>query len=142
MPPIGNKNTIRVEGLAQLERALGRIKKDARKELNRRLRAVGEVVEREAHTLIRSKGLTGGIRSTGELDRLTRTVVSSTGAVLVRSGAMRKHGANAPFNYPRVWEFSRAGQRAFLLPALERGRGAALLLLDDVLNHFESVFAE
>lgn len=142
MPPIGTKDTVRIEGLSRLERALGRLQAEAKKRLNVRLLAIGKIVEGNAHSLIRSKGLVGGPRSSGQLDKLTRTSVSATGTVFVRAGAVRRKGRDAPFNYPRLWEFARSGQRAFLLPALERSRGAVDAAVGSLFHDFEHIFGD
>src|SRR4051812_46131171 len=98
--------TVKVEGLAELQRSLKRAEGDLDKDLAAELREAGKIVEDEAHQLIRQQRLVGGSRSSGRLDRLTRTVVRSRGIVLVRSGATRQG-----FSYPRLQEFARG--RAF-----------------------------
>jgi hypothetical protein len=125
--------SVQVEGLAELQRALKRAEGTLDQDLLGELREAGKLVEDEAHTLIREQRLVGGNRSTGRLDRLTRTAVRSKGSVVVRSGAKR-----AGFSYPRLLEFARG--RAFLRPALERKREAVISRIERLLERMARKF--
>lgn len=127
------RETIQVEGLAGLQRALKRAEGELDADLAAELKDAGKIVEDEAHQLIREQRLVGGPRSTGRLDRLTRTAVRSRGVVLVRSGATRQG-----FSYPRLLEFARG--RAFLNPALEHKRSAVIARVERMLDRLADKF--
>jgi hypothetical protein len=117
---------VKVTGLSQFVRAARDTPGRLNEELQVALAEAGELVAVRAHALIREKGLVGGPRSTGRLDRMTRaSKPTRSGRVFIRSGAMNKG-----FNYPRVYEFGRGGQRAFLRPALEQTTDAVVSRLD------------
>lgn len=123
--------TVQVEGLAGLQRALKQAEGQLDRDLADELREAGRIVEEEAHQLIREHALVGGPRSTGRLDRLTRTLVRSRGVVLVRSGATRNG-----FPYPRV----RRVLTLVLHPAVERKRGAVMARVERMLEHIADRF--
>lgn len=130
--------TIRVRGLRELARGFHRVSGELADELDTGLLEGAKLVEREAHQMIRARGLVGGARSTGRLDRLTKAFIRrKTGVAGVRSGAMR-----GDFSYPRRYEFQRAGARAFLFPALERSRPAVLSRLERLLDDLARGFNE
>lgn len=126
--------TIIVEtNAAQLLAAFKRAEEETKLFLKADLLEAGKLVEARAHELIRAQGLVGGVRSTGRLDRLTRTSVRSAGTVVVRSGATRQG-----FSYPRFQEFARG--RAFLYPALEKSRAAIASRIDRMLDRIAAGF--
>jgi len=100
--------TLIVNGLYDVRKALSAVAADAVKGERKALREIGDIVAREAKTVARQKGLTG---KTGQLvDKIAPAVTES--AVYVRANAMRTSGKNAPFSYPRVWEFGGGGVRS------------------------------
>lgn len=135
------KETIRVVGLKQLARGFHKLSGELASELDVALLEAAKLVEVESQQLIRQQRLTGGPRSTGRLSRFTKAFLRPrTGVAGVRSGATRTTGANAPFNYPRVWEFGHGRARAFLWPALERTRPAVIGRLDRMLDELAGDF--
>lgn len=124
---------VKLEGLGALQRELKRTESELGAELAAELKEAGKIVEDEAHVLIREQRLVGGERSSGRLDRLTRTAVRSRGVVVVRSAANRQG-----FPYPRLWEFARG--RAFLIPALDRKRDAVLARVERMLDRLADKF--
>jgi hypothetical protein len=124
---------VKLEGLGALQRELKRTESELGAELAAELKEAGKIVEDEAHVLIREQRLVGGERSSGRLDRLTRTAVRSRGVVVVRSAANRQG-----FPYPRLWEFARG--RAFLNPALDRKRDAVLARVERMLDRLADRF--
>lgn len=120
--------TLRVEGLAQLQRDLGRVSKDARKEVREGLKDVGKLVADDAQIIARARGL----RKTGDLIRKTVPTVRQQG-VFVEAKAMHRG-----YRYPGIYEYGRGG-RPFLTPALvrntERVERRMETWLDTFLSH-------
>jgi len=102
--------TLRVEGLAQLQRDLGKVSKDARKEIRTGLKEVGQIVASEAKLIAAAKGL----HKSGDLIRRIVPTVRQQG-VFVEAKAMHRG-----YRYPGIYEFARKRGRPFLGPALEQ----------------------
>jgi hypothetical protein len=91
------------------------------------------IVEDEAHTLIREQRLVGGNRSTGRLDRLTRTAVRSKGR---RGRSFRRETRRLPVSAaPGVRAWPRVPR-----PALERQRGAVISRIERLLERMARRF--
>lgn len=115
--------TIRVEGLRELDRALGKMSKELRKELRSGMREAAEIVATEA----RSRATAQGLVRTGRLVRGIKPGVRGGGAI-VRSTATQRG-----FNYARRHEFEGGGRRAYLMPAADAKRDAARDAADKVI---------
>ncbi len=126
------QQTIIIKDQRAFTRELKRAGEDAAKFQKQELLEAGALVEKEAHQLIREQRLVGGERSTGRLDRLTRTGVTARG-VFVRSSANRDG-----FNYPGFYEFARG--RAFLYPALQRKAPQVIARLELMLDRIAARF--
>lgn len=127
--------SVRVKGIKQLDRALGKADKDLRSKLRTQLKGIAGIVAVEAKALAASRNS----RGTGDLVRGIRPFVQS-GRAGVRSSAVHRG-----FEYPRRLEFEgRAGgvygPRASLNPAvdssLDEVSRATEALLDDIANDF------
>ena len=116
--------TVQVEGVRELDRALRRVDKEARKSLRDELKAAAGVVAVEAQSVARSKRLV----ATGKLVRSIKPGLQGAGAV-VRVGATRNG-----YRYPAVYEFGRGGARAFLRPAAERKEGEVRERAEDAMQ--------
>jgi hypothetical protein len=88
--------TLQVEGLAQLQRDLGKVEKTARTEVRTALKEVGSIVARESKMVAAQKGLRG---KTGKLIAKIVPTVRQQG-VFVEAKAMNKG-----YRYPGVYEF-------------------------------------
>jgi len=107
--------TLRVEGLSQLIRDLGKVDKDAKREVVNGLKDVAKIVADEAARNIIAKGLV----DTGELLRKMR----SRGALSVtqQSVSIKSTAKRRGYLYGGVYEYGRRGKRArpFLFPAAD-----------------------
>lgn len=132
-------NSIRVQfqGLAALDRALGKADKNLRTGLRAELREDAQVVADEAKRIAEQKGL----HRSGDLIRLIRPF-ALTGRAGVRSSAIHRS-----FPYPRRLEFenrgtAKYGPDATLLPALDAKEdelaARSELLLERFAADFES----
>lgn len=93
--------TLQVQGLAALQRDLGKVNKSAKSEVREGLKEVGRIVQDDARLIAKAKGL----HDTGQLIRKITPAVTQN-AVFVRAKAMRDG-----YNYPAVYEFGgRAAQ--------------------------------
>lgn len=131
----GPVNDVRVsfQGLAALDRALGKADKNLRSGLRDDLREVAGVVAQEAQSIAEQKGL----RRSGDLIRKI-TPFALTGRAGVRSTSIHRGYA-----YPRRLEFEGRGGNAYgpdasLLPALD-AKGAELF---DLANRLLDKFAD
>ncbi len=126
---------VRVRGLKQLDRALGKADKQLRKDLREQLRASAGIVAVEARGIAESKGL----RASGDLISGIKPFALS-GRAGVRSGA-----AHRGYEYPRRLEFEgrgggEFGPRASLYPALENRSDDVLRATEQLLDDFADTF--
>jgi hypothetical protein len=117
------EGSVRVEGLRELNAALGKFAKDAQKELQKELRAVAEPIA--ADTRSRLGGLGG------------RTVAgvsagSSAGAAIVRQRARRTTGLRP--------DFGALQMRRGFLPALKAGEPGVIRAVDEMLDRLAGQF--
>lgn len=127
--------TVKIRGLRELDRALGRADKNLRKDLRVRLRAIAQVVATGAKAQAEAKGL----RQSGDLIRGIQPY-ALTGRAGVRSTALHRG-----YNYPArlEWEGGSHGQpgpRASLLPAYEEKKAVVLAETERLLDRFASDF--
>ena len=108
--------TLRVEGLAALQRDLRKVNKTANKEVRDGLKDIGRVVSDEAQLIAAAKGL----HKTGQLIRRIVPTVRQQG-VFVEAKA-RKKSPKYPggYRYPAVYEYGIRRGRPFLEPALDK----------------------
>lgn len=126
---------VRLRGLKQLDRALGKADKGLRKNLRDGLRDIAETGASEARSTATRKGL----RASGDLIRNIRPFVR-TGSVGIRSSAT--HGG---FAYPLRLEYEdrqggKYGPRATLGPALEHAEGDLAKDIEKWLDQLEGDF--
>lgn len=126
---------VRFRGLRELQRALGKVDKAAKKDVQRKLKDIAESVASDARAVARGKGLV----ESGDLVSGLVSFARTSGAG-VRSRAMHRG-----YNYPRQLEYERRGGRGYgpnasIGPALERQRNhvfdAAEELLDEIADEF------
>ncbi len=123
---------VRLKGLKELDRALGRVNKDLRSDLRGRMKEAAQIVANEGRAIAQAKGL----RVSGDLIRGIKPF-ALTGRAGVRSSA--RHGGYA---YPSRLEYegrgaSRYGPRASLIPAFERKEAQIIEAAEDLLGDIE-----
>lgn len=128
---------MRVEGLRELDRALGKADKNLRKNLRDHLRDVAGNVATKAREVASSKGL----RESGDLIGGIRPY-ALTGRAGVRSGA-----AHRGFAYPSRLEYENRGggpwgPRASLNPAVQASKGDIERGIERVLDQIEDDFGQ
>lgn len=163
-------DTLRVDGLKQLNKALAGIDKTARLEFRRELRAVGGIVKDEAKRLAVAHGLV----DSGRLVAGIKLSVTNT-RVAIYETASRDGKRSRAFPYPIIYEFGgrergnrfdktariknrtatgarlaaygaaqgshgQYGPRAFMYPALENKSAAVLKGMEDVLDKLADSF--
>jgi hypothetical protein len=126
---------IRLRGLKEFDRALGKADKNLRKNLRDGLRDVAEEVAAKARGIAQSKGL----RESGDLISKIRPF-ALTGRAGVRSGASHRG-----FAYPNRLEYegragSSSGPRASLNPAVNASGGEIERGIERVLDNIGKDF--
>lgn len=125
--------TVRVEGLSELIRDLGKLERGIRKEIRGELKDVAEIVAEQARDNAREQGLV----DSGRLVKLTKPFARGSTAG-VRSGATRDG-----YPYPARYEFggrgaNAVGPRAYLRPALDEKTSDVVDALGDVIDRLTS----
>lgn len=106
---------VRVDGLKELIRAVGKVDKSAAAELRKRLKSdvggsfVNDVQQRiELRGLVKSGGLRGSIKP------------AVRGAdVVIRSSPALRPGSKSRQGYAAIYEFGRGARRSFMQPTLD-----------------------
>lgn len=115
MPAVGQPLQLRIDGLKQLDRALGKADKGLRTNLRASLKELAGEVAVEAQSIVTAKGLV----QTGDLRRSIKPY-----ALTGRAG-VRANAAHRGFGYPFRLEYEGRigrwgyGPRAYLNPAVE-----------------------
>lgn len=126
--------TIAVQGLDQLVRDFGKINVDLRREVQRELQAVAEIVAVQA----RADVAAGGLVKSGRLQKGIRSRVR--GATAIVEDRAKAKGSGYP--YPGIYEFGVSGRdkkrRPFLEPALEKKQPEVMRSLEDLLDRLTS----
>ena len=124
--------TLRVEGLAALQRDLRKVNKTANKEVRDGLKDIGRVVSDEAKLIAAAKGL----HKTGQLIRRIVPTVRQQG-VFVEAKA-RKKSPKYPggYRYPAVYEYGMRRGRPFLEPALDKSKTKVERAMEQWLDSF------
>lgn len=126
--------TLRVEGLAALQRDLRKVNKTANKEVRDGLKDVGRIVSDQAKLIAAAKGL----HKTGELIRKIAPSVRQQG-VFVQAKAKRKSPKYpGGYPYPAVYEYGTRRGRPFLEPALDRSKDEVERAMEHWLDWFLS----
>ena len=121
--------TLVVKGLAQLQRDLYRVNREARTEVRTGLKQVGQIVATEAKLL-------GASRLTPRTGDLVRKIVPTVRAQGVCVEAKARHRGYA---YPGKFEFgARSVRRAFLLPALQNKQDEVYRAMEQWVDTFLS----
>lgn len=125
---------VRVEGLTELLRGLGRADKGLRKELNTEIRGLAKVVAADAQVIAREQGLIGDPRT----DTLSGSLVRRIGISVRGSSAwIVDKASRGGFPYPAVYEFGGGGTRAFLRPSLARNTDRIISGIEEMLVRLE-----
>lgn len=126
--------TIAVQGLDQLVRDFGKINVDLRREVQRELQAVAEIVAVQARADVAASGLV----KSGRLQKGIRSRVR--GATAIVEDRAKAKGSGYP--YPGIYEFGVSGRdkkrRPFLEPALEKKQPEVMRSLEDMLDRLTS----
>ena len=110
--------TLQIEGLAALQRDLGKVNQAAKGEVREGLKDVGRIVQDEARLIAKAKGL----YDTGALVRKISPAITQN-AVYVRAKATK-----GGYNYPGVYEFGgRASQLKRKGPGMTRIRNRSAI---------------
>lgn len=129
-------DTVTIEGLDGLVRALKRIDRGTRLETTRRLRRIGRVVADEAKQEAAARGLHESGQLIGRIHPRVRR-----GSVYVEDSARRvSKSYPAGYNYPKRYEYQQGGARAFMRPALAHAHGRVLAEFEQFLSWVESEF--
>lgn len=125
--------TLRVEGLAALQRDLNRVNKTAKGEVRDGLKDVGDIVAQKARFIAAAKGLRG---KTGDLISKTVPTVRQQG-VFVEAKAKRKSPKYpGGYRYPAVYEYGLRRGRPFLEPALDQSKNEVERAMEHWLDTF------
>jgi hypothetical protein len=122
---------VKIAGLRELDRALGRIDKNLRAGLRVRLKGVAEKVAEDARTLTALHTE----RRTGDLIAGIKPYALS-GRAGVRSGAVHRG-----YNYPRRLEFEGGGERASLYPAFAQNEPELMRRCEQLVSEIEHDFS-
>jgi len=126
--------TLRVEGLAALQRDLRKVNKTANKEVRDGLKDVGRIVSDQAKLIAAAKGL----NKTGQLIRKITPSVRQQG-VFVQAKAKRKSPRYpGGYPYPAIYEYGIRRGRPFLEPALDRSKSEVERAMEHWLDSFLS----
>jgi hypothetical protein len=131
---------VQVQGLRQFDRFLGRVSKDAQRELRSELRVIARSVRDEARQQAIGQGFGGTGRSGRGRGELLRKLTYGVrgGLAYIAEGAVRTEGRGAPFKYPAVFEYGRRQHRPFLLPALDAKRQDVYRGIEDLFDRLTS----
>lgn len=124
--------TVSVRGLNQLVRDFNAVDRDLRRDLQRELQDVAEIVSNEAKRMVRTDDLV----ESGKLEKGIRPRVRGATAIV------ENRAKNRGYPYPGIYEYGVSGQqrrrRPFLLPALEAKQGEVIQALEDMLDRLTS----
>ncbi len=127
-------STIVVDGLDTLVRDFGRISAELRREVQRELQDIGEIVAVQA----RANVVAGGLVKSGRLEKGIRSRVR--GATAIVEDRAKAKGSGYP--YPGIYEFGVSGRdkkrRPFLEPALDTKAPEVMRSLEEMLDRLTS----
>lgn len=126
--------TLRVEGLAALQRDLNRVNKTAKGEVRDGLKEVGRIVSDQAQLIATAKGL----NKTGQLVRRIVPTVRQQGVFVEAKAKKRSPKYPAGYPYPAVYEYGIRRGRPFLEPALDSSKRSVERAMEHWLDTFLS----
>ncbi len=126
--------TLRVEGLAALQRDLNRVNKTAKGEVRDGLKEVGRIVSDQAQLIAMAKGL----NKTGQLVRRIVPTVRQQGVFVEAKAKKRSPKYPAGYPYPAVYEYGIRRGRPFLEPALDSSKRSVERAMEHWLDTFLS----
>lgn len=126
--------TLRVEGLAALQRDLNRVNKTAKGEVRDGLKDVGRIVSDQAQLIAMAKGL----NKTGQLVRRIVPTVRQQGVFVEAKAKKRSPKYPAGYPYPAVYEYGTRRGRPFLEPALDSSKRSVERAMEHWLDTFLS----
>ncbi len=124
--------TLRVEGLAALQRDLNRVNKTAKGEVRDGLKEVGRIVSDQAQLIATAKGL----NKTGQLVRRIVPTVRQQGVFVEAKAKKRSPKYPAGYPYPAVYEYGIRRGRPFLEPALDSSKRSVERAMEHWLDTF------
>jgi HK97 gp10 family phage protein len=132
-----SNDTIAVEGLRDLMRALKEMDKTTRKEVRAKLREVGKIVADEAKSQATSKMT----QRSGNLVRSIKVSVTQRSVSIVAGALKRSAKYPSGYNYPKRHEYGSGGKRAFMNPALEDKQEEVIERFEEILDELEKEWA-
>ncbi|MFZ9987489.1 MAG: hypothetical protein ACO3HV_07045 [Candidatus Nanopelagicales bacterium] len=126
--------TLRVEGLAALQRDLNRVNKTAKGEVRDGLKEVGRIVSDQAQLIAMAKGL----NKTGQLVRRIVPTVRQQGVFVEAKAKKKSKKYPGGYRYPAIYEFDPRRARPFLWPAAETSEAQVERAMDRWLDTFLS----
>ena len=126
--------TLRVEGLAALQRDLNRVNKTAKGEVRDGLKDVWRIVSDQAQLIAMAKGL----NKTGQLVRRIVPTVRQQGVFVEAKAKKRSPKYPAGYPYPAVYEYGTRRGRPFLEPALDSSKRSVERAMEHWLDTFLS----
>jgi hypothetical protein len=132
----GTEITFNIEGLKETRSAIRRSSRLVKKEINTRLRAVGDILAVEAQGLARSRGL----EKSGKLVRLIKPRARSMSVAVVANAKRVSPKYPKGYNYPKRLEYENGGARQFMRPALASKKQEVVSKLAEVLDEISREF--
>lgn len=126
--------TLRVEGLAALQRDLNKVNKTAKSEVRDGLKDVGRIVADKAQFTALAKGL----NQTGQLARKIVPTVRQQGVFVEAKAKKKSRKYPTGYPYPAVYEYGTRRGRPFLEPALESSKAEVERAMEHWLDTFLS----
>ena len=126
-------DTIRVDGLADVRRALARLGPEYRGGLTAELKDIARIASTRAQAIAEAEGL----RDTGNLIRKIKPSVRGTTAMIRESAVKVSRKYPTGYPYPGVYEYAGrgvAGPRPFMHPAAEQTLPAMVQRLTQLLD--------
>lgn len=115
--------SVRVEGLRELQRSLQKIRSDLKPEITKELKDIGQVVADRAQSFAIGQGL----YDSGNLADHIKSRAALASVAIVDTA--NRDG----YPYPRIYEYGHGGARAFMRPALIDKQGEVIDKLDRML---------
>lgn len=137
MPGTRYHQVVQVEGLDALARSVGRIDRGLRRELQRQLRKVGDIVAEDARRVAEEKGLSSHSAYDKHPGLLIKSIRPSVrgGSVFIRDTARTPgSGKWGNYNYPARYEFENHGERAFLRVAINQNTNRIMNEMGHILD--------
>lgn len=137
MPGTRYHEVVQVDGLDALVRGFGRVDRGLRREVQKQLRKVGQIIADDAKQVATEKGLHSRSKYDKHPGELIADIKSTVrgGSVWIRDAARTPgQGKWGNYNYPARFEFENHGERAFLRVAINRNTSRTIKEMEQVLD--------